>query len=182
MLFRSEEIAFQSLLRLAAKNDTDLRDDRTLLYSAAVRLSRDWYGRKLRKTLAEPDLRSRSYVPLNGALLSLLRRSFPARLAAGLTAAGFSGAEIRRIGGMRAAAALGRIPGAEMEAARTAAVPEDRVSFLSDRVYERFSERSVSVENAIHEVRMRFDRLAPVLALAVLAFFLFCVWFSKRQG
>ena len=176
----AEEVAFQSLLRLAAKREDDARDDRTLLYAAAVRLSRDWFGKKLRKAPAESEIRSGSYYPLNAALLSLLRRPFSARLAAGLAAAGFTGEEIRRLGGMRAARALRSMPEEEMEAARAAVPSGERVPLLSDRVYERFAERSVSVENAIHEARIRFDRLAPFLALAVLIFFLFCIWFAGR--
>ena len=177
----AEEVAFQSLLRLAAKREDDARDDRTLLYSAAVRLSRDWFGRKLRRAPAEGDLRARSYYPLNAALLSLLRRPFSARMAAGLAAAGFSEGEIRRLGGMRAARALRSIPAEETEAVRTAVPSGGRVPLLSDRVYDRFAERSVSVENAIHEARIRFDRLAPFLAIAVFLFFLFCIWFAGRQ-
>ena len=51
---------------------------------------------------------------------------------------------------------------------------------LSDRVYERFAERSVGVENAIHAVRQGFDRVAPFLALAVLALFAFSIWYVGR--
>ena len=57
---------------------------------------------------------------------------------------------------------------------------EDDVQRLSDRVYERFAERSVGVENAIHAVRQGFDRVAPFLALAVLALFAFSIWYVGR--
>ena len=53
----AEEVAFQALLRLAARKENDPRDDRTLLYSAALRLSSDWFGRKLRKAPRDDALR-----------------------------------------------------------------------------------------------------------------------------
>ena len=59
-------------------------------------------------------------------------------------------------------------------------MPEEDVQALCDRVYERFAERSVGVENAIHAVRQGFDRIAPLLALAVLALFAFSVWYVGR--
>ena len=178
----AEEVAFQALLRLAARKENDPRDDRTLLYSAALRLSSDWFGRKLRKAPREDALRDTAYYPLDNAMLSLLRRPFSTRAAAGLSAAGFSEEEIRKLAGSRTAQALARIPEEEMEAARKAFPWEDRIPLLSDRVYDRFSERSVPVENAIHEARIRFDRLSPILAVLVLLFFFFCVWFAGRNG
>lgn len=178
----AEEITFQTLLRLATRKESDAGDERLQIFTDAIRLSRDWYGRKLRKAPTEDKLCTSSFYSMNAELLSLMRRSFAARLAAGLAAAGFTDAEIRQLGGVRARKALLSIPPEELAAARSAVPAEDRVLLLSDRVYDRFAERSVSVENAIHEARIRFDRIVPFLALIVLAFFFFCIWFAGRQG
>ena len=53
---------------------------------------------------------------------------------------------------------------------------------LFDRIYQRFAERSVGVENAIHAVRQVFDRVAPFLALGVLALFALSLWYVSRIG
>ena len=46
------------------------------------------------------------------------------------------------------------------------------------RMYTRFAERSVGVENFIHDARNLFDRAAPWLALAVLALFAVSVLYT----
>ena len=168
----AEELAFQALLRLAAKKEDDPAEDRLFLFSQAVRLSADWFGRKMRGQPRGEDLPFAA----PAALGALLRGPFSRRAAAALAASGFTREEIRRIAGKAADVALSP---AELGAAAAVRFPEDSLALLSDRVYERFSERSVAVENRIHEARIRFDRAAPWLALAVLLFFAFCLWFTR---
>ena len=50
----------------------------------------------------------------------------------------------------------------------------------SDEIYARFAERSVGVENRIHDFRIGFDKIAPYLALAVLAIFAIAVFVSVK--
>lgn len=59
---------------------------------------------------------------------------------------------------------------------------EEDAQVLNDRIYERFSQRSVGVENAIHALRQGFDRIAPLLALGVPALFALSVWYVSRLG
>ena len=71
------------------------------------------------------------------------------------------------------------IPGWQ-EALSSMEMTEDETLALNDRIYERFAVRSVDVENAIHDARNAFDRVAPVLALLVLALFALAIWYVKR--
>ena len=50
---------------------------------------------------------------------------------------------------------------------------------MKDKIYLRFSERNVAVENEIHRAGRRFDRIAPFLALAVLALFVFAYFYVE---
>lgn len=51
---------------------------------------------------------------------------------------------------------------------------------MNDRIWQRFSERSVGFENSIHQARRTFDRIAPWLALAALALFAFAYWYTDH--
>ena len=51
---------------------------------------------------------------------------------------------------------------------------------MSDEIYARFAERSVGVENRIHDFRIGFDKIAPYLALTVLAIFAIAVFVSVK--
>ena len=179
----AEELAFQSLLRLAARPEADAGDDRLFLFSTALRLCEDWFSRKLRKK-PRPETLRQAALPfvVTEDLIALLGRPFACRAAAALSASGFGADEIRRIAGPRAAREAEKLSPGALQVASSVCWGEGQLSQLSDRVYDRFSERSVGVENAIHEARIRFDRAAPYLALAVLLFFAFCVWFSARRG
>ena len=53
---------------------------------------------------------------------------------------------------------------------------------MNDEIYARFEARSVGVETAIHDFRIRFDRLAPYLALAVLVLFAVAVYVSFKMA
>ena len=69
------------------------------------------------------------------------------------------------------------IPGWQ-EAVDSVLLTEDEQYVMNDRIVERFAERSVGVENFIHDARNLFDRAAPWLALAVLALFAVSVLYT----
>ena len=173
-------LCFDALLRFgAARKEPD--DPKEFLFHEAVRLGMDWYGKKLRKKPRYDKIdRSRLAFPLSEEQIHLLRSPLAKRMAAGLLLAGFDCGQITRIGGRAAGREAGKINGEELAQAEKMQVTEEALRLISDRVYDRFSERNVRLENAIHGFRERFDRAAPFLALLVLAFFAFCAWFSLR--
>lgn len=50
---------------------------------------------------------------------------------------------------------------------------------MKDKIYLRFAERSVAVENKIHAAGRTFEKIAPWLALAVLALFAFAYYYVE---
>ena len=133
-----------------------------------------------RKRLAAQDL----LFAVTDALYALLRLPFRRRAALALSQFGFSGTELAQILGISEAAAAKlaadpAIPGWQ-DALASTALTEDEALIMNDRIYTRFAERSVGVENAIHDARNAFDRALPYLALSVLAFFAFAVWYVQH--
>ena len=183
----ARDVAFQSLLRLGGARDADIgeEDARLLLFRSAVRLSDDYYLRKLRRRPGRRALEAqRLPFPVTDALCAFLRLPFRRRAALALSQFGFSPQDIARILNVRPEQAQKltedpAIPGWR-EAVDSAKLTEDETLVLSDRICERFAERSVGVENAIHDFRNAFDRAAPYLALAVLALFALSVWYVRR--
>lgn len=182
-----QHVLFQSFLRLGAAKDPEIGEDdaRALLFASVVRLSRDYFVQKMRKFPSRKRFGAQSLpFPATDALYALLRLPFNRRAALALAQFGFAPADIARALGVseRRVAALTQppsIPGWQ-EAIASVALTEDEALLLNDRIYERFAERSVGVENAIHDLRSAFDRVAPYLALAVLALFAFSVWYVSR--
>jgi len=183
----SLDVAFQSLLRLGGAKDCEIggNDARTLLFSSAVRLCDDYYLKKMRFLPSRRKMNAFSLpFEMTDSLYALLKLPFKKRAALALFVFGFSPAEIAellRVSEKKAAALLADpgIPGWQ-DAVRSVLLTEDEQLIMSDRIAERFAERSVGVENAIHDARNLFDRVVPFLALGVLAFFAFCVWFVSR--
>lgn len=184
----ANDVAFQSFLRLGGTKNTEIgeQDAKFLLYNSAVRLCDDYYLKKMRrmpsrKALAGADLP----FPVTDALYALLRLPFKRRAALALTQFGFSQEELAGILGVRASAAakLTADPGIAgwQEALAGMMLTEDEALMMSDRIYTRFAERSVGVENAIHDARNAFDRALPYLAAAVLAVFAVAIWYVKRS-
>ena len=156
-----------------------------LLFKSAVRLCDDYYLKKMRlaptaKRLALQNLP----FAVTDAHLALLRLPFRRRAALALSQFGFSGDELAEILGVRTSA-LARltadpgIPGWQ-DALESMKLSEDEALIMNDRIYTRFAERSVGVENAIHDARNAFDRALPYLALAVFALFAAAVWYVKQ--
>ena len=183
----SLDVAFQTFLRLGGAKNPDIAEDeaRILLYKSAVRLCDDFYLKRMhrmpgRKKLAAQDLP----FPVTDALYALMRLPFRRRAALALTQFGFSQDELAEILGVRAGAVSAlitdpAIPGWQ-DALESTKLTEDEALMMNDRIYTRFAERSVGVENAIHDARNAFDRALPYLALAVLAVFALAVWYVRR--
>ena len=183
----ADELAFQALLRLGAAKNPDIGEAqaRMLLFERAVYLGVDYYGhRPHRLPKIETIKNGRLIFPVTDGLYALMKLPLPRRCALCLAAEGFTQAEIAAILHVRPerAARLCEEPGIAhwREDVLAIAHTDEDAQALSDRVYERFAERSVGVENAIHAVRQGFDRIAPYLALAVLALFAFSVWYVGR--
>ena len=183
----ANELAFQALLRLGAAKDPHIGDGeaRMLRFERAVYLGFDYYShRPHRLPKIETIKNGRLVFPVTDGLYALMKLPLARRCALCLTAEGFTQEEIAEILRVRPAKAarLCADPGIPhwREDLLAVAMPEEDVQALCDRVYERFAERSVGVENAIHAVRQGFDRIAPLLALAVLALFAFSIWYVGR--
>ena len=183
----SLDVAFQTFLRLGGAKDPDIAqtEAKTLLFKSAVRLGDDYYLKKMRlapnfKRLSKQDLP----FSVTDTHIALLRLPFRRRAALALSQFGFSGDELAEILGVRPAALpkLTADPGIDgwQKALESMKLTEDEALIMNDRIYTRFAERSVGVENAIHDARNAFDRALPYLALAVFAIFALAVWYVKR--
>ena len=183
----ADELAFQALLRLGAAKNPEIgaQEARMLLFERAVYLGFDYFGHKPhRLPKIETIKNGRLIFPVTDGLYALMKLPLARRCALCLLAEGFTQAEIAAILHVRPAKAarLCADPGIARwrEDVLAVAHTDEDAQRLSDRVYERFAVRSVGVENAIHAVRQGFDRIAPFLALAVLALFAFSIWYVGR--
>ena len=178
--------AFQSLLRLGGAKNKDIpeKEARMLLFRSAVRLSDDFYLKKMRRMPKKTQLQAMNlHFPVTDALIALLRLPFYRRAALALAHFGFNQEETAAILGRRAQ--HDRKPPATppegfAETLDAMLLTEDQMLELSDRIYESFSVRTVSVENAIHDLRNGFDRIAPYQAAAVFALCAYAVWYVQQ--
>ena len=186
---RSEslDVAFQTFLRLGGAKNPDIaeKEAKMLLFRSAVRLCDDYYLKKMRRAPSKKRLALQDLpFALTDAHMALLRLPFRRRAALALSQFGFSNGELAEILGVRASALprLTAAPAIEgwQNALESMKLSEDEALIMNDRIYTRFAERSVGVENAIHDARNAFDRALPYLALAVLALFALSVWYVKR--
>lgn len=183
----AEELAFQAFLRLGAAKDPHIEQAQAseLLFERAVFLGEDYFIRKPHRLPKLEALRNTPLpFPVTDGLYALMRLPLRRRCALCLWAEGFTPEEISSILHVRPARAQRLcadpgIPNWQEELLAVSHTEEDARA-LSDRVYERFAQRSVGVENAIHSVRQTFDRIAPFLALAVLALFAFSLWYVSQ--
>ena len=183
----ANDVAFQTFLRLGGAKNPDIgeEDARFLLYHSAVRLCDDYYLKKMHRMPSRKKLETQSLpFPVTDALLALMRLPFRRRAALALMQFGFSGEELAKILGARESS-LSRLtaePGIDgwQDALENIKPTEDEALIMSDRIYTRFAERSVGVENAIHDARNAFDRALPYLAAAVLALFALAIWYVER--
>jgi len=183
----ANDVAFQTFLRLGGAKDPEISesDARFLLYHSAVRLCDDYYLKKMhrmpgRKALSAQDLP----FPVTDGLYALMCLPFRRRAALALAQFGFSQRELAKILGVRAGTVqkLTADPGIDgwQEALESVKLTEDEALLMNDRIYTRFAERSVGVENAIHDARNAFDRALPYLAAAVICLFALAVWYVNR--
>lgn len=183
----SLDVAFQTFLRLGGAKDPDIgeQDAQFLLFKSAVRLSDDFYLKKMRALPSIKKLQSQNLpFPVTDSLYAFLRLPFRRRAALALSHFGFSQEALVQILGVRASSvpALIRDPGIPgwQDALESTMLTEDEQLIMSDRIYTRFAERSVGVENAIHDARNAFDRALPYLLAAVLAVFALAIWYVQR--
>lgn len=177
----AQQLLFDAALRLGAAKDPHIGEEaaRDLFFESAVRLCEDYYLRRMRKTPRREALGAALPFPLTDALFTLMRLPFKKRAALCLLHAGFTPQQAAKMAGLRTAPAQDSGMAQALESICLS--PEDAQA-ISDRVYDRFSERSVALENRLHAIRSRFDRIAPYLALAVIALFLFAAWFSSKMA
>lgn len=183
----SLDVAFQSLLRLGGAKDPEIgeSDARMLLFSSAVRLCDDYYLKKMRRLPSRKKL-NRQELPfeMTDSLYALLKLPFKKRAALALSHFGFRETEIAQLLHVKPQSASSLLADPSISGWEAAIdsllLTEDEQLAMSDRIVERFSERSVGVENAIHDARNLFDRMAPWLALGVLVLFAAAVWYVKR--
>ena len=178
----AQELAFQALLRLGAAKEENLEENQAkmLLFERAVYLGTDYYIHKPHRLPKREDMG----LPVTEGLYALMKLPLNRRCALCLMAEGFSPEQLPQLLHVRPSRAQRlcaepEIPNWRQELGQISLSEQDAQA-LSDRVYERFAERSVGVENAIHAVRQSFDRIAPLLALAVLALFALSVWYVSR--
>ena len=161
----ARDLTFKTFLRLGAAKDPEMKekDAKNLLFSSCFTLCVDSFGQKMRRMPNRKALESMNLpFPVTDSLYVFLKRPLMQRGALCLAQSGFSEAEIAKI------------------ASRSAA--QFACSSTPEAVSARFEERSVGVENAIHDFRIRFDRLAPYLALAVLVLFAVAVYVSFKMA
>ena len=174
-------------MRLGGTKDTEIgeNDARMLLFKSAGRLSDDYYLKKMRRLPSRKKLNAQQLpFSMTDSLYAFLNLPFRKRAALVLSHFGFSPEEIAEIAGVRpqsvsALLADPAIPGWQ-ETVDSVLLTEDEQYVMSDRIVERFAERSVGVENAIHDARNAFDRALPYLALAVFALFAVAIWYVRR--
>jgi len=183
----SLDVAFQSLLRLGGAKDCEIggNDARTLLFSSAVRLCDDYYLKKMRRMPSRGKLQAQNLpFPVTDALYAFMRLPFRRRAALTLMQFGFSQDERAKILGVRAGTAQKLTADPQIdgwqEALESVGLTEDEALIMNDRIYTRFAERSVGVENAIHDARNAFDRALPYLAAAVFFICALAVWYVQR--
>ncbi len=178
----AHKLTFDSFLRLGGMKEDDLRDPRMVLYRNAVILCEDWMARKIRKKPYISENGKKPFpFPYEDNMKPFLLSSYARRMALGLCCAGMSPEEGRKLAGYMVSRKMRKLKDEEMQLAKKMIPPEDEISLLTDQIYERFAQRNVRVENAIHGVKSAFDRVAPYLAFLVLLFFAFCFWFVRTK-
>lgn len=183
----SLDVSFQSLLRLGGAKDPEIdeKNARMLLFKSTIRLCDDYYLKKMRRLPSRKKL-SAQQLPfsMTDSLYAFLKLPFKKRAVLILSHFGFSQEEIAEIAGIRLQSVPALLADPDIpnwqEAIDSVKLSEDEQYVMSDRIVERFAERSVGVENFIHDARNLFDRAAPWLALGVLALFAFAVWFVSH--
>ena len=175
----ADSLTFEAFLRLGAAKDPAIgpEEAKALLFTSAIKLLNDYYQRRMRRPPKRKDLEeSGIFFVLTDEIWALLRLPLKKRMALCIHHAGFSPEETRKMTGEKVPA------GEDMTQLDDICLSTDGAEMILDRIYERFSERSVSVENSLHAIRMGFNRAAPYLALAVLVLFGIAVFVSLKMA
>ena len=157
----ARDLTFKTFLRLGAAKGPEMKekDAKNLLFSSCFTLCVDSFGQKMRRMPNRKALEAMNLpFPVTDSLYVLLKRPLMQRGALCLAQSGFSEAEIAKIAGRSAAQfACSSTPEAvsAREAVSSIVFAEDDAHAMNDEIYARFEERSVGVENAIHDFRIR---------------------------
>lgn len=183
----ANDVAFQTFLRLGGAKNPEIGEEeaRILLFKNAIRLCDDFYLKKMRRMPKPAELQAQNLpFPITTPLYNLLCQPFLNRAALALRQFGFTDKEIGDLLGRtdKGTAKLLMDPniGDWQEALESMKLTEDEALIMHDRIYERFSVRSVGVENFIHDARNAFDLALPYLAAAVFALCALAVWYVKK--
>ena len=180
---KATEMTFQAFLRLGASQPgMEEASARKALYAAAFAVCKAYYLKKPRRKPSQKSLRAVFDTNETTPLATFLRKPFFCRAAAYLLhIASFSPESAGEILGVRPdrAKRLGDMPNMESISAACFALRRDgdAQTDLSDRLYMRFSERNVAFETRMLDMRQKFDRIVPYLALVILALFVVAFFF-----
>ena len=184
----ARDLTFKTFLRLGASKDPQIKEKEAkfLLFSSGYTLCIDSFGKKMRRSPSRKALEAMNLpFPVTDNLCALFQCPLNRRAALCLAQSGFSEEETAKIVG-KSAAHFACASTSEAVSAREAVssilFDEDDADAMSDEIYARFEERSVGVENKIHDIRIRFDQIAPYLALAVLVVFAVAVYVSVKMA
>lgn len=184
----AQDLTFRALLCLGAAKDEEAEKlgARRLLFSAAVTLVEDYYLKKMRhrpkrERLMEAELPFEMTDGVWNFLCLPLERRFALLLSDAGCDAGESAAIMRKSERF-VRAQLDKAPKGDWRAEIRGVLPADGAEdAMNDKIYMRFAERSVAVENKIHGVRYAFNRLAPWLAAGILLLFAFAYWYVDHM-
>lgn len=182
----AEEMTFQAFLRLGASPpNMEEASARKALYASAYGVSKAYYLKKLRRKPSKKSLQAMLGTGEVEKFGAYLRMPFQCRAAAFLLhIAAFSPEDAAKILGVHPnrVEQIGNVPDVESIAAAIFALRRsvDAQNGLSDRLYMRFSERSVAFETRMLDMRHKFDRIVPYVALFILILFACAFFFSPR--
>jgi hypothetical protein len=154
------------------------------LFSFVLRACEDFYYRKLRRTPKRKKLEGEALpFALTDPLWALMKQTF--RKKARFFLVNYLGLDETAVEQMTGrAGALSTVYDNDTltQAIAELSPPPDWADELMDRVVMRFDQRSVGVENRLLRVRSAWDRLAPWLALGVIALGAVAVWVASRYS
>ena len=180
----AKEMTFQAYLRLgASRPGLDKASARIALYAYAFAVSEAYSLKKMRRKPSKKKLGESLGTDEADSVITYLRRPFLCRASSYLLhIACFSVEEAGRIlhVGPKRVMRLGNEPNMDrVEAACEKLHPgEEWQNELSDRLHMRFSERNVAFETRALDMKQKFDRIVPYLALGILVLSAFAVYYS----
>lgn len=180
----AQDLTFRAFLCLGAAKDEEAEKlgARRILFSAAVTLVEDYYLKKMRR-MPKRERLMEAELPfeLTDGVWNFLCLPLERRFVLLLSDVGCSEAEsaaIMRKSERFVRAQLDKAPQGDWRTEISVVLPADGADdVMNDKIYMRFAERSVAVENKIHGIRYAFNRAAPWLAAGILLIFAFAYWY-----